>query len=58
MENNEDIINSLRLKNKDTINHLSVVVCQSQVLKSIQLCNYFKVKVMNKYQEELDKRDT
>ena len=35
LENNNDIINGLKQKNKDTIKNLSVAFCQNQALKSV-----------------------
>ena len=34
------------------------MVCQNQVLNSVQLCNYAKVTLIYKHQEELEKKDT
>ena len=58
MDNNKDIINGLKQKDKDTIKKLSVAVFQNQALKSVKLCNYAKSTGMEKHWKKLDKKDT
>ena len=51
LDNNKDITNGLKQKNKDNIKNLSVTVFQNQAFESVQLCNDDKVTVMEKYPE-------